>query len=159
MASAIGNKHLPLTAEQIVYDALAAAADAGLPCPSNEDLAELLGGYALSAPPQIIDRLVRSGRVTVVRYHKEREVTIVATGLSTAPARTPVPHWRDRPRDVPAPAEHALRRARPETASSIFAAARKMGRMPAEFLADLVWIGWAEYLVEEDQAGASEGLA
>lgn len=145
-------------AEASLLAALTDAADRGLSCPTNEELSDMLGLSALSAPPQIMDRLRRRGLIEVQRYQKERRVKIVATGNQTAEVRTPAPHWRDRPRDVPAPAVHAVRAQRPDTARDIMTTAQKLGRAPSDFLADLVWIGWAAWQEAAIQPGASEGL-
>lgn len=138
---------------------LSDAADRGMRCPTNEDLADTLGLRAISAPVYLMDELARRGLIRVERYQRERQVTITATGKATAPVRNPAPHWRDRPRDVPAPAAHVVRTQRPDTARDIMAAARREGRDPAEFLCDLVWLGWRRW--QDDrviQSGSTDGV-
>ena len=144
-------------ADGLLLAALTDAADRGARCPTNEELGDLLG-MGLSAPPGIMRRLETRGLIAVEVYQRERRVTIVSTGKQTAAVRTPAPHWRNRPRDVPAPAAHALRVQRPDTARDIMAAARRLKREPADFLADLVWLGWAQWQETEVEAGASEGM-
>ncbi len=143
--------------EAVILAALTDAADHGRRCPTNEELGALLD-FGLSAPPGIMARLERQGLITVERYQRERRVTIVSTGKATAQVNTPALHWRDRPRDVPAPPAHVVRERRPDTARDIMAAAQRNGRMPADFLADLVWLGWQHWQDDAIQAGASEGM-
>jgi hypothetical protein len=145
------------TSEDVVLDALTRAAQFGVRCPSNEELGALLD-YGVSAPPGILRRLEMRGVIKVDRYQRERRVTIIATGQQTSEVRTPAVHWRDRPQDVPSPPAHAVAAKRPDTARDVFATARRLGRSPADFLADLVWIGWAHWQEQEIQPGASEGM-
>lgn len=144
-------------ADALLLSTLTDAADRGVPCPTNEDLADMLG-FGLSAPPGIMRRLEMRGLIRVEKYQRERRVTIMSTGNKTAEVRTPAPHWRDRPRDVPAPPAHAVRVQRPDTARDIMATAQRLGRAPADFLADLVWLGWSRWQEMEIQPGSSEGL-
>jgi hypothetical protein len=86
-----------------VFRALEWAASLGQACPTNEQIAELLGHASSSIGSQMLSILQREGRIVVHRGQCSRWVTIVATGLSTAKPATQRPHWRDRT-DVRAPA-------------------------------------------------------
>ncbi len=145
--------------EASILSALTDAAARGLRCPTNEDLADMLGLRAVSSPVWLMQRLEARGAIRVERFQRERRVTIVATGQATAAVRNPAPHWRDRPRDVPAPSPSQLRERRPDTAGAIMAEARRQHVAPAEFLADLVWRGWRQWQDEQViQIGSSEGV-
>lgn len=134
--------------EQRLYDALVPIAAAGLPCPSNEELAELLG-VSISAPPGVLTRLEHKGLIQVERYQRSRVVTIVATGARTQqPASTAV-HWRDRPAGVPAPSITTVRSHRPELIDHIAERAAASGTSIADLLCDLVWIGWQKLVNDE----------
>ncbi|MCA6305257.1 MAG: hypothetical protein IM628_10635 [Phenylobacterium sp.] len=64
---------------------LAAAADAGAPCPWNRDVARALGLKYEADVARLISQLVREGRIRVERVGAtQRRVTIVATGAATA---------------------------------------------------------------------------
>jgi DNA-binding MarR family transcriptional regulator len=134
----------PRRNERLVLRALIRAANAGQPCPKADDLQELLGCYSNSTPTEVIRRLEKRGLIKVERYQRGRRVTIVSTGKMTRACVNTAPHWRDRPRDVPTPSAVSLQQRRPDTAAQIFAEARKLGKAPQEFLADLVWVGWRE---------------
>lgn len=78
---------LPLSHyEEVVLKALSDAADAGSLCPSNTSLADALGRSMAWSAGDVVKRLEARGLVTVRRYSNSREVTIVATGRSTAKA-------------------------------------------------------------------------
>lgn len=68
-------------AEQVLA-VVAAAAARGLPCPSNNALADAVGGQAHEVS-RALSGLEERGLVTVRRAHKARQVTIVATGEAT----------------------------------------------------------------------------
>lgn len=83
--------------EERVFAALKRAADAGAPCPGNAELIEVMGCKSISGPSSLISRLEARGVIRVLRFNQSRQVTIVATGKSTAlPAGTHAPHWSDR---------------------------------------------------------------
>ena len=136
--------------ERIVYDALCAAAEADRPCPTQDDLADALGGVSLSTTVAIMQRLERLGLIITKVYQRSRQVVILATGRATRAPKSTAVHWRHRPRDVPAPSIATLRdrEREPGTAEQLLAAARREGRSPADFLGDLVWAGWRSYLGE-----------
>ena len=81
--------------ERTTYRALAEAAEAGLPCPSNIDIEMLCGYNSCSMGPVMVKRLERKGFIRVERYQRFRIVEIVATGARTARAanmRADTPH-------------------------------------------------------------------
>jgi DNA-binding MarR family transcriptional regulator len=65
--------------------ALERAARDSAPCPSNYDLANMTGCITPKIGTQVIARLEAKGFITVRRGKRSRQVTIVATGESTAP--------------------------------------------------------------------------
>jgi|GEM_PF-6293801 len=73
--------------EQRMLDILTAAAEAGQVCPTNDALCGELGMNSVGAPPQIMNKLVAQGLITIERFKQSRIVTIVATGKSTAGER------------------------------------------------------------------------
>ncbi|WP_179505728.1 MULTISPECIES: hypothetical protein [unclassified Sphingomonas] len=81
--------------ERTTYRALAEAAQAGLPCPTNIDIEMLCGYNSCSMGPVMVKRLERKGLIRVERYQRFRIVEIVATGERTARAanmRDDTPH-------------------------------------------------------------------
>jgi len=74
---------------------LEAAAAIGARCPSNADLAEIIGAASVSNGASIVSLLEQRGLITVKRFAMGRVVTIVATGHSTAPI-TGQRHWSER---------------------------------------------------------------
>jgi hypothetical protein len=135
----------PLTADQrVVLKAIVAAARAGARAPTADDLLALLPHReSVSTTVNIIQALEARGMIKVERYQRSRRI-ILPSGKATAMPTNTTPHWRDRPRNIPSPARAAIER-RPEPAEAIMAEARKAGRAPQDFLADLVWIGWQAY--------------
>lgn len=91
--------------EQLVLDALREAADAGEPCPSNTQLAQLIDACGTSLPSTLISRLEHAGHFTVQRAHNGRRVHF-ADGASTAPLQISTWQNRSRPRErVPVASE------------------------------------------------------
>jgi hypothetical protein len=78
-----------------VLRALVAAADRGLPCPTNPQLCDLIGAGSPSAPVRALDRLATCGLIRVERFQTDRRVTIISTGRSTAYHGKGTPHWRE----------------------------------------------------------------
>lgn len=143
----------PREAERKVLDALTAAADAGAKCPTQDELAELIGVEAVSTTVGIVNRLERKGLIKVERYQRERRVMIVATGNMTAPAANPVTHWRRRALKVPSPTLGHIRHRKPDVAAQIIVAARREGMEVQEFLACLVWAGFERYQTQQSGTG------
>lgn len=132
----------PRVNERLIYRALVKAANAGKPCPTADDLQELIGCHSNSTPSEVMRRLEKRGLIKREIYQRGRRVTIVATGKMTRACVNTAPHWRDRPRDVPRPSPTTIQQRKPDTAAEIFREAQRRGKAPQDFLADLVWIGW-----------------
>jgi DNA-binding MarR family transcriptional regulator len=129
--------------EQVVLGILVEAAEHGARCPSNEDIAEKLG-FALSAPPQILNRLERRGEIAVERYQRSRRVTVISTGKATAPVKNKTPHWRavPRPASMPSLSPTYVQQRRPDLARDMMVAARHEGLTFQDFVLELIWAGW-----------------
>lgn len=89
------------SAQKRALAAIERAAEAGEPCPSNNDLADLLGHASPSAGSDIVRELEALGLILVERFQQARRVTILATGRVTAYRGRGVPHWRLREDRVP----------------------------------------------------------
>ncbi|HEX8382430.1 MAG TPA: hypothetical protein VF592_03545 [Sphingomonas sp.] len=63
--------------------AITAAADAGRRCPTNRELADLIGGETGALGQQAVHALERAGLIKVDRFAQARRVTILATGQAT----------------------------------------------------------------------------
>lgn len=74
--------------ERITLKMLEQAAEAGVPCPSNLDIEMELGCNSTSVAPTVVKMLEDKGIISVTRYQRTRDVTILATGKSTAPDPT-----------------------------------------------------------------------
>lgn len=131
--------------ERTILAALTRAADAGATCPKNEDLDELIHCSSSSAASAIVKRLENWGLIRVERWQKERRVTIVETGKSTAEVRNKAVHWRHRPATIPSPAALRVRKRDPEVFLDMERAAKAERRDMSDFLGDLVWMGWEVY--------------
>lgn len=70
--------------EKITLAMIERAAQEGRPCPSNMDIEIELGCNSTSVAPCVVARLEEKGYISVKRYQRAREVTILATGLKTA---------------------------------------------------------------------------
>ena len=85
----------PLTPQRkIVLDVLTAAAESGLPCPSDLDIAAALGITTAGGASRLVGVLAAMGVIEVENVaNNRRVVTITATGASTArpPTREPRP--------------------------------------------------------------------
>ena len=69
---------------QRAFQLIEAAANEGKPCPTNRDLADMLGYAAPNQACGIVNLLEATGFITVKRGRKSRVVTIVKTGRKTA---------------------------------------------------------------------------
>jgi len=146
-------------AKEAIFDRLNLAAERGEICPIADELQEIAGVQSVSTTVALMHSLEEDKRITVERYQRSRVVTITGTGKSTATPNDMTPHWRSIPRDVPTPQQEAIREKRPDVARDIFLEARRLGKSPAEFLVDLVFIGWDVWSSGRAiQVGASEGL-
>lgn len=143
---------VPLTTvEQRVYDQCREAAAKGLPAPSIEELTAEIGASGVSTVPGIMKRLEAKGYITRQIFQRGRIVCISATGQCTLPPRDQTPHWRVRTERVPSPAIQSVRERNKPISAMIEAEARQLGKHPADFLADLVYIGWHEYQAEKGE--------
>lgn len=70
--------------EVIAFRMIEHAARNGLPCPTNLDIEMELGCNSTSIAPVVVRRLEEKGYISVVRYQRSREVTIIDTGARTA---------------------------------------------------------------------------
>ena len=71
--------------DQQVLNALADAAELGLPCPTNAVLADALGYASDNTAGKVVARLAKAGYITVTSTRNLRTVVITATGASTRP--------------------------------------------------------------------------
>jgi len=128
--------------ERVAYEAIKHAAERCEPCPKNEDLAALISFESLGGTADLVSRLELKGLIEVQRFQRSRQVRIVETDKWTARPLNCAPHWRDRPKDMPTPAQHAIRQREPSIAQQIekWASERRMSFSDA--LADLVFVGW-----------------
>lgn len=92
---------------------LTLAADAGTKCPTNHALAEAINSPSVAVSSNAVSLLETIGLITVIRATSSRQVTIVATGKSTAPVASKVRVYGVGTR--PAPVKTAyVRKTRPE---------------------------------------------
>lgn len=87
----------PGSREAVVLRMLNAAAEAGVRCPTNQEIADALGMASTGGPARLVAALEDFGVISVRRYQVTRVVTISASGKSTAAPASSQPHWRDRP--------------------------------------------------------------
>lgn len=73
----------------IIMAELVRCANAGLPCPTNVTLTEMLGVVSPDTIASAFRRLEDRGLISVKRHINSRIVTIVGTGRSTAPGVAP----------------------------------------------------------------------
>lgn len=142
--------------EAQVLDICTRAAEEGRPLEPTEIIMEQIGANGVATVPGVLKRLEAKGLITRNVYQRGRQVCIVATGECTAPPNDTSPHWRlrDRSNDPPAPAIQQLRQRDMSLAMQIEQEARRSGKSMAEFLADLVYIGWHAYQAERDNGPA-----
>jgi hypothetical protein len=121
----------------VIYRALRTAAEANAPCPSAEDLSELIGSNSLAATVNVMHRLERRGVIEVLRYQRSRQVVITETGARTAIPSNTAPHWRS-----VAVTLGRLRKERAADADAIHLEAIERNIAVSDFLSQLVWSGW-----------------
>lgn len=138
-------------AKEAIFNRLSQAAEMGQLCPTADDLAEVSGVSSVSTTVALMHSLESEGRIEVQRYQKSRQVMITASGLSTAPPANTAPHWRERSESVPAPAIHSIRQKEQKVSEAIETEARRLNVSLSDFLSDLVYIGWHEYLDEKER--------
>jgi hypothetical protein len=131
------------------------AADEGQPCPTCDELLDLLPHRrAVSHTVEIVQALEARGIIKVDRFQRARRVTIVSSGRATAQPGSTAPHWRTRPASIPSITPATVQQRKPDTATAMFNEARRLGKSPQDFLCDLTWIGWEMHLQTKcDSAG------
>jgi hypothetical protein len=82
------------SAEDIVFHAIVRAARNGRPCPTNSELAALMGMASPSTSVRVLARLSQRGKIVVQSGQCSRVVDIPALGIGTA-GRLPARHWRE----------------------------------------------------------------
>ncbi len=132
---------LPLK-DRLIYGELHRAAVAGKPCPTADDLVDVSGYSAVSSTVEAIQRLEKRGLIEVRRYQRSRQIMIVETGQWTARPLNQAPHWRERPREIPAPSLAIVRTRDVDVSAEIMKWASSRGVSLGEALADLVFVGW-----------------
>jgi hypothetical protein len=142
----------PLTAiEKRVLEICVQAAEEGRELDSIEDMRQAIGAVSYSTVPGVMKRLEAKGYIERTIFQKGRQVCIPSTGKCTALPANTAPHWRLRPNTVPSPAIQAVAERSKPIAAMIEAEARRAGKPMAVLLADLVYIGWHEYLAEQER--------
>lgn len=138
--------------ESIALDRLKQIAAEGQQA-SQQALAEACNAaHPTGTVPGVLNRLERKGYIIRQYYQRGLQVTITETGQTTAPPPCTAPHWRNRVDRTPTPAIQAIRQRDISTAMQIENEARALGKSVAEFLADLVYIGWHALMAEREQA-------
>ena len=84
--------------DQIVYDMICHAADLGLPCPTDQQLAHGFGAKSRGMANRVVVQLVKDGRIKIERPNLNTRICIViATGARTAqPVIVPRPKYTSR---------------------------------------------------------------
>jgi hypothetical protein len=141
--------------EEVVLAAITRAANAGYPCPTADDLLDLLPQFhSVSVTVDIVNRLEAEGMIEVERYQRGRRVKIVSTGNMTALPTNLAPHWRTRPGNVLTPALHVLRARNFDLTREIMNAARQEGKDLSWFLGDLVFEAMRARAIHADSDAA-----
>lgn len=83
------------TPDDVIYNALVEAARRGRRCPTNGELAHLIGAQSASTSVTVLARLSRAGKVIVYSGNNQRVVDIPAFGIGTV-GLMPGTHWRER---------------------------------------------------------------
>lgn len=151
---------------RVAYDLIFAAAERGLPCPTNETISAAIGAQSLSSAANAVNALMFAGLIEVKRGGSNRVVTVVETGKATA-GEVKAPHWRERGLLVPsaedappiaagptqvAGGDEAVRSREPDLSDQIDVEALRLGIPRDELLARLIWLGWECHLDEQPQA-------
>jgi hypothetical protein len=141
----------PREAERIIYAEVVRCACEQREMATCDDLSDLLGGSAVSTTVGILQRLERKGVIRIKRFQRSRQVYVVELDKWTREPSNTVPHWRDipRPTNLPTVSIHTYAQRRQDEAMLIQTEARKLGKMPADFIADLIHAGWHEYLASK----------
>lgn len=83
------------SADDVVFNAIEHAARVGRRCPTNSELASMMGARSPAAPVAVLARLARAGRIRVISGNNTRVVDIPEMGIGTA-GLMPQQHWRER---------------------------------------------------------------
>lgn len=132
------------TRASVALAAIKRAAEAGEPCPSNLQLARLIGAESMSAGANVVSFLAATGVISVERGSSNRVVTVHSIGKSTA-GRVKAPHWsaRDVRPDLKAAsaAKEAVFEQDSELLDEIEVEAIRTGTPMAAMLTRLLWLG------------------
>ncbi len=109
--------------------------------PTTDDLAHALGCSNGGTISEMFSRLHEMGEIELRSFQRGRQICF-PDGICTARPLNTAPHWRDRPRDIPTPSAELIRAREPSISAQIFRQASNLGKSSAEYLADLVFIGW-----------------
>ena len=132
-----------LTAQEtITYDAIKLSAQNCEPCPRADDLVEITGCQSVSTTVKFVQSLEAKGFIKIERYQRSRRVYVVELDMWTALPLNRSPHWRDRPRQLPAPSITTIRQRKTDVADEISKWAINRGVAMCDALADLVFVGW-----------------
>lgn len=83
------------SADDVIYNALVDAARAGKRCPTNGELAGLIGASSVGTPVRVLARLSAAGKIVVTSGQTSRVVDIPELRLGTA-GLLPAKHWREK---------------------------------------------------------------
>lgn len=96
-----GRHHL-IDGKERLYAIIESVVRAGIPMPTNEELAGKLGCSSIATPARLLSRLEAEGRVQVTRYQTARAVYLPALRASALSQRQGGrPHWRYREKTQP----------------------------------------------------------
>jgi SOS-response transcriptional repressor LexA len=156
--------------DRAVYDAISRAATRGEPCPTAREIMTVMGASTPSIAPKCLRRLEQKGLIAVERFATGRVVTIRRTGKSTKRPACTSPHWRgvkaaamvpaaghvlDGP--APAPSFTRVREDYGALAEDIQKEAFGKGHRLADFLSQLVGLGWRDYVARKSGVRAGHG--
>lgn len=145
---AVKEGRVPTDSERMLLALCRDAAERQDFAPTTDDLAHALGVSQGGAIPEMLRRLHDMGEIEVRSFQRGRQICF-PDGLCTARPLNTAPHWRTRPPVVPTPAPGVVNARDPAISAQIFRRASQLGKSSAEYLADLVFIGWE---VEKERA-------
>ena len=105
--------------EEILMGIIRECTEAALPIPTIDSIAEKLDVALGGTVPEMFRRLQDMGLIINEPFQRGRRVCLVETGKWSAAPLNTAPHWRTRPKKVPAPAPIAIRTRRPDIAAEI----------------------------------------